>query len=40
MDDEDLSRACKDDFKLYTKCFFGFYYESKDQLSDIVAKII
>jgi hypothetical protein len=39
--EDDLSRACNTDLKLFTKCFFDFYhkYKSKDEIADIVGKI-
>jgi hypothetical protein len=41
MEEEDLSRACNIDLKLFTKCFFDFYkrYKSRDEISDLVRKI-
>ena len=42
MVDEELSLACNNDIKLYTKCFLDFYirYKEADELMDTVEKII
>lgn len=41
MVDQELSNACNNDLKLYTKCFFDFFQKFKhlDELTDIVNKI-
>ena len=42
MDEDDLSRACNLDLKIFTKCFFDFFqkYKNHDEISDIVDKIV
>ena len=42
MADDDLSRACNVDLKIFTKCFFDFFQRFKhtDEISDIVTKIV
>lgn len=39
--EDELSRACNNDLKLFTKCFFDFYqrFKNRDEISDLVAKI-
>ncbi len=41
MAEDELSRACNSDLKLFTKCFFDFYsrFKKKDEIADIVRKI-
>jgi hypothetical protein len=40
--EDDLSRSCNIDLKIFTKCFFDFYQRFKhaDEISDIVSKIV
>ena len=42
MAEDDLSRACNLDLKIFTKCFFDFFqkYKYHDEISDIVDKIV
>ena len=39
--EDELSRACNIDLKLFTKCFFDFYqrFKGRDEIADIVSKI-
>lgn len=39
--EDDLSRACNIDLKLFTKCFYDFYlrFKNRDEIADIVLKI-
>ncbi len=40
--DDDLSRACNIDLKIFSKCFYDFFhrYKHADEISDIVFKIV
>ena len=42
QDEDELSRACNLDLKIFTKCFFDFFqrFKHSDEISDIVSKIV